>query len=817
MAAALAYLLVAGSIGLVLRRFARVSPAAIVVLLLLPLLLSGRALLTGGVYGSIDLAFTSEPLAPLAERSGVTHIANPNASDVYAQFIPWHAAVRDALRHHQWPLWDPFELCGTVLAGAVQSAPFHPLHLVALALPLPAALTFIATMVFFLAALSMFLFVRPLVLSDAPAVLAGAIWMLAPHVGGFALTAYALSLGTMPLVLVAARNLAREPSRRHAAFLTATLCITVLAGHPETTLHIVAVATGYFFYERWRGPGREWGRAILLGLLSGLLALLLTAFALLPFMEAAWQTAEYQNRQSFVAISWKPIRSLHALRDALLPFPLARHGADPESTPGAAYAGGVALTLAAIGVARRREWFFPALFAIGLLAGVRAAIFSDALRMLPLFSIAANEHLLWCCAFAVAALAAFGLDAICVAPGDGFVILSWRRRVAPKRSEGPPSYLPPPGLAGWGSFAVLRASGASATQDDKAGARIAGATQNKPLVIAFSAVLIVFGILAANDIQTASAVRLLLPLLLAVAASLAIRQPRLLMFTILALAIVQRAGETARFRTWVPRAAFYPAFRGLELLRGSEPFRVVGQRSILPPNIAVHYGLEDPRGYQAMTLARFSDAEQFWSTQQSVWSNRVETLDSPFLSLMNVRYALARKGSSLPPSWTLLSRLDGYDIAENTRVLPRAFVPATVHAGVTRAEAFRDVELCDDFAKEAWIEGGERGTRGNGPGTLTTRAVGSKIDIRASMANDGWVVLSESAWDGWHAAIDGNPTAVRIADATFLGVYVPKGEHHLRLVYQPKSFAIGGAISALTGLLLLAFAAGRVSRGATVA
>ena len=52
----------------------------------------------------------------------------------------------------------------------------------------------------------------------------------------------------------------------------------------------------------------------------------------------------------------------------------------------------------------------------------------------------------------------------------------------------------------------------------------------------------------------------------------------------------------------------------------------------------------------------------------------------------------------------------------------------------------------------------------------------------------------------------------RIADATFLGVYVPKGEHHVRLVYQPLSFAIGGAISALMALLLLAFAAVRMPR-----
>ena len=121
----------------------------------------------------------------------MTHIGNPGASDVYAQFIPWHAAVREAIRQHQWPLWNPFELCGNILAAAVQSSPYHPLHLVSLLLPLPSALTFIASMVFFLAAVSMFLFVRPLVSTDAAALLAGAIWMLAPHVGGFALTAYA--------------------------------------------------------------------------------------------------------------------------------------------------------------------------------------------------------------------------------------------------------------------------------------------------------------------------------------------------------------------------------------------------------------------------------------------------------------------------------------------------------------------------------------------------------------------------------------------------------------------------------------------------
>src|ERR1043166_4331692 len=112
MAAALAYALVAGAIGFALRRYSRASWAAIAVLLLLPLFPAGQALVTGGVYGSIDLAYTSEPLASVAERAGVTHVTNPVNSDVYTEFIPWHAAVRDAIRHRQWPLWALFSFCG---------------------------------------------------------------------------------------------------------------------------------------------------------------------------------------------------------------------------------------------------------------------------------------------------------------------------------------------------------------------------------------------------------------------------------------------------------------------------------------------------------------------------------------------------------------------------------------------------------------------------------------------------------------------------------------------------------------------------------
>ena len=420
-----------------------------------------------------------------------------------------------------------------------------------------------------------------------------------------------------------------------------------------------------------------------------------------------------------VDVSWKPSRSLRAARDAVLPG-------------GAAYAGSIALALGIGGAIRRRPWFFIALFAFGLLAGVRAALFTEALHVIPLYSIAANEHLIWCSAFALAVLAALGLE--------------------------------------------------------------------KPDAIVFLAVAIVIALAMRPGFDG----RAFIPLVLCgMAAALARGTPlRTTAVVILALFLVQRGGETAVFRTWVPRSAFYPPFPGVELLHADEPFRIVGLRSILPPNIATHYGLEDARGYAAMTLERYAEVEPFWSIPQPTWSNRVESLDSPFLSLMNVRFALAKHAWPIPATWRVVKAFDAYDVVENLRVLPRAFVPANVHAGATRDEAFHGVETCSDFSAEGWIEGGERGTNANGPGTVTLRQLGSKLDMHASMANDGWVVISNSAWSGWHATVDGKDARVRIANFTFLGVHVPKGEHHVRLVYQPLSFVIGAGMSAVSLLAL---------------
>jgi len=78
------------------------------------------------------------------------------------------------------------------------------------------------------------------------------------------------------------------------------------------------------------------------------------------------------------------------------------------------------------------------------------------------------------------------------------------------------------------------------------------------------------------------------------------------------------------------------------------------------------------------------------------------------------------------------------------------------------------------------------------------------------MAQDGWMVVSEPAWKGWRAYVDGRRVELRIANIAFLGVHVPAGNHVVRVVYLPDAFVIGRTISAITLLLLVAPAARRL-------
>jgi hypothetical protein len=86
------------------------------------------------------------------------------------------------------------------------------------------------------------------------------------------------------------------------------------------------------------------------------------------------------------------------------------------------------------------------------------------------------------------------------------------------------------------------------------------------------------------------------------------------------------------------------------------------------------------------------------------------------------------------------------------------------------------------------------------------------IQIDALLDRSGVLVLNDTAYPGWTAAVDGHPAAWTNANYLFRGVFLPPGKHTVRFRYQPQSFRRGATISlAALGLLAIGFLISRFS------
>ncbi|MDP9191692.1 MAG: YfhO family protein [Acidobacteriota bacterium] len=778
--------------------------AAAIVLVLLPFCFTGRALLTGRVYGPIDLPYMSEPLLDYAEEHGIgkrptgqAKIHNGTISDLYMQMIPWQAAVRASLGRGEWPMWNPYMLCGTVLAANMQSAPYDPLQFIALILPQPQAITFGAAMTFFLAGLFTFAFARTLGLGETASLIGAAAYMFSAMLAYFVGWPLGRTWTFLPLLLVGVRLVVRETSLRAAVVLTSAFVMALVVGHPESVLHIVVVGVAYGAFEV--ATTRRF-KSIALAALCGVLAVLLTAVALLPFLEAAPQTMEFFIRHEFYKKQPLPFGEKEVLRRAGIST-LAWYGGQPEHdnhTPdweptnirtGALV---VALALAALVLApRRREtWFFFGTAVICGWIGLNAWPLADWLHRVPLFDITINERLALAAAFALSMLAAFAADA-------------W-----PSQS----------------------AAGSRQSAVDEAGVTVATADRRPPTadsIRAFAAAAIVTGVaivivmLSARvfdsrialgvkpGLITVLTVAALLPLAMA-ALMLALRTPaRIALPLLLGMLLLQRTLEDGQIYPVLPQRVFYPPTPILTHMQSdkSEPFRMGAMHYMFLPDAAALYGLEDVRGYEAMTFLPLAETYGLWSVHSAASFNGLPDKSRPMLSLLNMKYLIALPAEPADDQWKVVKEDRNARLLENSRVLPRAFLPRRIRYEQHKDHVIYGMSKSTDFSDMAWILAPELPPHeiSNGRGTLTTRRNGRTFEIKATMLEDGWVVLSESAWKGWRAYVDGKRVQTQFANHAFLGVYVPKGTHEVRVVYQPESFTRGRNITLVTIVGLIAF------------
>ena len=80
------------------------------------------------------------------------------------------------------------------------------------------------------------------------------------------------------------------------------------------------------------------------------------------------------------------------------------------------------------------------------------------------------------------------------------------------------------------------------------------------------------------------------------------------------------------------------------------------------------------------------------------------------------------------------------------------------------------------------------------------------------MAQDGFLVLSEKYYPGWKAYVDGKSEKIYKANSIMRAVYLWKGNHTIKFVFDPLAYKVGLWLSSITFLFLFGAVVWRVRR-----
>lgn len=140
-----------------------------------------------------------------------------------------------------------------------------------------------------------------------------------------------------------------------------------------------------------------------------------------------------------------------------------------------------------------------------------------------------------------------------------------------------------------------------------------------------------------------------------------------------------------------------------------------------------------------------------------------------------------------------------------TDPMPRARLVTRILATANPA---RDVESID-LATTALAER-PLGCMGREPGSATVLVdKPGRIVVHTNGSSRQMLVLTERFHEGWRASLDGRSCPVMRVNGDFLGCVVDRGDHTIRLEFDPASFRIGLRLSAaVLGLTILWLAVG---------
>ena len=739
--------------------------------------------------------------------------------DAQTQWAPWREFAFSGLLRGEFPMWNPYVMCGTPFFAGWQSAMLYPPNFLFAVLPLHAAARLLLIGHLWLAAAAAYLLARRLRVSRMGSLIAGAAFSLgapellrvfAGHWGAVC------ALAWMPLILLAIEAIIRRRSIGAALLGGLWVALQLLAGAPQQTAYTWILAAVYLVL-RIAMPPRDLeignrvsfaARALILGAVMFTFGAILAGAQLVPALAAL----PLLQRSGPVTPEWAAAFSLSPLHLVNFVAPnlfgndaTARYWGLNYVWEMCGYVGIVTLMLAAAGVAARArrgiKWVLTICAAVMMLLALGSYVppLFALYRALPMMSMLRGTcKFLAPLALALSLLAGLGFDALMEADRRRLLraVVACGVVAGLMLVAGLYLYV---GDAGWqtlfdGVQGLVRANRPLPAFDARAGA------------IARHA--------ASADLARSG-------LLLAVcAAALLLRWRRLVpaIATGAALVVLSCADLTsfAWSFTRPVSGGFDPYVLHVDadtlqfLQDHAADGRVVISTGTVT-NESVLLGLRTPEGVDPNAPQTWHEIFA-WATgapESIVTSRFAITRPSRLWDLVGARY-FCIPAKSVPSGMDMRLVKSGaeLDIYENPRAMQRAFIvhrTRVSHAGpaaLNEMDFRSEVLLAEDAAVPMWTGA----PLAAGTVTEQARLIVDKPDrivVEATLTSAGWLVLTDNFFPGWRAQANGVSAPILQADYSFRAVPLGPGRNTIVFTYTPSGLTAGvlqSALAALAGL-----------------
>ncbi len=677
--------------------------------------------------------------------------------DLQSYFLPRYWFGNDELLHGRLPIWNQYELGGMPFMATAQPAVFYPPKIVFYALFSPSIAHWnFLIFHFLLAALGFLLFCRELELRREAAFVGTAVYLfpsivLDSNYHPVRMASYAW----MPFALLFTSRILRGGGSPAFAGLTTVVALQLHAGYPEFTLH-TALFAGVFVLASFLSqlPARP-RLAALLGVGGAfLLAGAIASVVLVPLVELSIES----DRAGLVRLMAEQRALLEQGRTFwFLPMLLAL----PVPVLG---------LLAIGGAASRKGWPALAILAIGLL------LFAYGGSVFSLFRLRSQLTLFLTLMFVLGWAAAIGCDAFLralAAPGAFGRRLFWGT------------------LVGCAVTFVVYA------------ARLPGSlSENSESLLSPSGYMLALGGIVLLGVSVIALMRGMRygELFLAGATVLVLAQLVSFPFT-KQTAPFERPGKAGEIKRLLGDRP-YPDGRAFSL-------HDIRYGYYLTDRIRSIFGVEE--SFLPWRFRQIRERARLSSFTDKLELDRLASMRG-FADAMDLEY-VAIAPEHVPSFISNGYRSEGGDgdavLLRNPNRMGPAWVNYAVHHAATTQAALEYVTGSGfDPRREVVIWQKLRATYPASAAYPTTpaRAVRrprpTELEVDLELPRPGLLVVSESAFPGWIAEVDGRPAPLLEANSVLRGVELDAGAHAVRFEYRPWSVQLGMWLS-LSGLAAL--------------